>query len=318
MENEDAAFADLSKVIEFDPRHHVAYYYRSRIYMDREEYAKALEDCNSAVKYNVADADYFAVRGGAYFHLNQVEQAIENFKRALEIDPQHRQAKLSLASIQSSIQMKQNKDPSQSLKIIEEAIKDDPKDPEGYHLRGLYYANQKQYKKAIEDYNKAIELNPKYAEAYNSRGDVYRKLGEEKKAMMDYARGMAFGGKGYEAKLMQGIVLVEEKKYKEALESLNEAVKLKPKESDAHFHRGECYKKLKQYDKALEDYNRAIVLNPKNSTAYVMRGQLYGGFYKKWKEALEDLEKAQKLDPELLESKNVQSWISECKKKLNK
>jgi lipoprotein NlpI len=36
--------------------------------------------------------------------------------------------------------------------------------------RGLAYADLKQFKKAIQDYNQAIELDPEYTYAFNNRG----------------------------------------------------------------------------------------------------------------------------------------------------
>jgi tetratricopeptide (TPR) repeat protein len=42
--------------------------------------------------------------------------------------------------------------------------------------RGLAYADLKQFKKAIQDYNQAIELNPKDARVFNNRGTAYAKL----------------------------------------------------------------------------------------------------------------------------------------------
>ena len=44
---------------------------------------------------------------------------------------------------------------------VDKAIKLDPKNPEGYNLRGLYKLNHKRYKDAQEDYKKARKLAEK-------------------------------------------------------------------------------------------------------------------------------------------------------------
>jgi tetratricopeptide (TPR) repeat protein len=48
---------------------------------------------------------------------------------------------------------------------------------------GLAYADLKQFKKAIQDYNQAIELNPKDFNTFNNRGTAYAKLKQFEKAI---------------------------------------------------------------------------------------------------------------------------------------
>jgi tetratricopeptide (TPR) repeat protein len=62
----------------------------------------------------------------------------------------------------------------------------DPEYTYAFNNRGLAYADLKQFKKAIQDYNQAIELNPKDFNAFNGRGTVYIKLKQFEKAIQDY------------------------------------------------------------------------------------------------------------------------------------
>ena len=55
-----------------------------------------------------------------------------------------------------------------------------------YNNRGKCYLEQKDYNKALSDYNKAIELDPKNANYYDDRGNIFYILGEEEKAFADY------------------------------------------------------------------------------------------------------------------------------------
>ncbi|MBE9595184.1 MAG: tetratricopeptide repeat protein, partial [Proteobacteria bacterium] len=85
-------------------------------------------------------------RGAAYANLNLHERAIEDYDKALELNPKYAMA---------------------------------------YHNRGGAYANLKQYERAIEDYNKAIELNPNYAKAYGNRGIAYSEIGKYEESVRD-------------------------------------------------------------------------------------------------------------------------------------
>jgi tetratricopeptide (TPR) repeat protein len=55
-----------------------------------------------------------------------------------------------------------------------------------FNNRGTAYADLKQFKKAIQDYNQAIELDPEYTHAFNNRGFAYADLKQFKKAIQDY------------------------------------------------------------------------------------------------------------------------------------
>ena len=53
------------------------------------------------------------------------------------------------------------------------AIEINPKHAEAYFIRGNIFKKRDMYDKAIEDYTKAILSNPNYAEAYGARGRIY-------------------------------------------------------------------------------------------------------------------------------------------------
>ena len=70
-----------------------------------------------------------------------------------------------------------------------EAIRLDPKNAEAYNLRGaIYYYDPAidTYDKAIVEYTKAIELDPEYGPYYSNRGNAYYQQKEYRKAIADY------------------------------------------------------------------------------------------------------------------------------------
>ena len=53
--------------------------------------------------------------------------------------------------------------------------------------RGVVYANQGNYDKAISDFTEAIRLDPQFAPAYYNRGTAYLHKGDHAKANADFA-----------------------------------------------------------------------------------------------------------------------------------
>ena len=100
---------------------------------------------------------------------------------------------------------------------------------------------QKEYDKAIADYNEAIRLDPKDASTLYSRGYAWDAKKEYDKAIADY----------------------------------NEAIRLDPKSVSAFYNRGHSWENKKEYDKAIADYNEAIRLDPKLSEAIASLAWLF-------------------------------------------
>ena len=118
----------------------------------------------------------YAARGSAYLYLKKYEQAIQDFSKAIEIDPYDTYfeseferpyngrglAYLKLNQYESAIQ-----DFNRCIKLNREGI-DGFDDEETYNNLGLAYLGLKQYEKAIKNFNEAIEIDSDFEEAYNN------------------------------------------------------------------------------------------------------------------------------------------------------
>ena len=81
----------------------------------------------------------------------------------------------------------------QAINNYSKAIKINPKFAKAYNNRGIAYIWKKQYDLAIADFNKAIELDPKNGKAYNNRAIVYSYQGETDKARQDLQKAQSLG-----------------------------------------------------------------------------------------------------------------------------
>jgi tetratricopeptide (TPR) repeat protein len=110
-----------------------------------------------------------------------------------------------------------------------------------FNNRGVAYGDQRDYARAIADYDQAIRLNPQDALAYSNRGFAYYN-------QQDYARAIA---------------------------DHHQAIRLNPGDALAYNNRGFAYFSQRNYARAIADYDRAIRLNPELADAYVNRGRAY-------------------------------------------
>ena len=75
-----------------------------------------------------------------------------------------------------------------AIQDYSKAIELDPSDAEAYYNRGLAKRKLQDYRGAIQDYSKAIELDPSFANAYNNRGNTKYLLNDIDGACLDWSK----------------------------------------------------------------------------------------------------------------------------------
>jgi len=98
-----------------------------------------------------------------------------------------------------------------------------------YSNRGIIYANNGKFSRALEDHNKAIELVPKLAEAYVNRGNVYYHTRDYEKALADYQQAIEFDAFPIQTPYYnKALTLIKLKRKEEARQTLEEALEVVP------------------------------------------------------------------------------------------
>ena len=94
-----------------------------------------------------------------------------------------------------------------ALADFNKAIEINPQDPDAWNNRGLIYNRQGKPGAALSDFSRAIELDDLYGKAYCNRGLVYLKLGRTAEAEEDLKKAARLGVKEAEDYLKsKGIV----------------------------------------------------------------------------------------------------------------
>ncbi|MGH1419245.1 MAG: tetratricopeptide repeat protein [Hyphomicrobiaceae bacterium] len=149
-----AGINDYGKVIELDPNHIDAYSERAKLYAKLEEHSLTKKDLSAIVKIIADDPTMYCRRGLANLNLRDFNSAIEDYNKALELDPSRIDCVVG---------------------------------------RGDVFAEMGEYKKAFQDYNAAIAVDVNYRHAYMRRGRLYKEQGEKQLAIADYTKVIEFG-----------------------------------------------------------------------------------------------------------------------------
>ena len=204
-------------------------------------------------------------------------EVVQNFRRAMELDPKNKIVPLQLGRLQLLLE-----DYDGGIISLTQAIALNPKSDLAYAMRGDCYRYKSEYDKAIADYSKAIKINPKYQSAYNLRGLSYRdrnitlKLGyktpadkaEWEKAISDYQKYAELSNQSFE-------VYEKLNKFLEVVESVNRegerpAVFLNSNGSILQSWSDTSDSITKNWrEKNIKYFESLIAVNPKNTCAYL-------------------------------------------------
>lgn len=221
-------------------------------------YDEAILYFDSSLRAAPGDPDVLVNRGTAKEKKLDTLAAIEDYKRALILDPQHAIAKHNLAAI-----TKGKSYSGMDSKLLDEAVNDNPKLPFTYSERGYVNLQKGNYAKALDDYDHAISLDPTEPDYFLNRGLIREKLNNPQGAYSDYTEAIRLQNDYGMAWLNRGNLLAKLGKLQEAVEDYTVAITYVPNYASAFFNRAMVLNRLKQRDLACKDLQTAERLGSK-------------------------------------------------------
>jgi tetratricopeptide (TPR) repeat protein len=196
-------------------------------HIEKGQFDLAIQDFNKAIELDPKDAAAYNNLGAAYHDKGQFDLAIQELSKALELDPKYASA---------------------------------------YFNRGLAYADKGQLDLAIQDYGKAIELDPRRADVYNNLAGAYHAKGQLDLAIQDLIKAIEVDPKYADAYNNLGAAYIEKGQLDLAIQDCSKAIELDPKFAAAYHNRGLAYKAKGLSALAQKDFDKAIELDPQFAT----------------------------------------------------
>ena len=134
--------------------------------------------------------------------------------------------------------------------------------------RGIQFAMQGDYAKAITDFTEALRLNPDLVGAYILRGRA-------RVASAAQVSGVEAGFGGLITSTPSQITEQQRQVYDQAIADFTSAIRLDPNNAVAYRERGRAAMNKGDRDAAYADYNQALRLNPNDPRTYNNRGNVH-------------------------------------------
>lgn len=267
-----------------------AFTYRGFSYLKKNQYDHSIEDFTKAIQLDPENAWALANRGNAYFNKREYDAAMQDYDAALRLNP------VGYATLfygRGSI-YNANGEAVQAIEQFDQAILLQPEFPEAFNNRGVAYFNNGQFSRAIGDYVQALDFRPDYSSALQNRGNAYAAKGQYDRAIEDYNKAIELRPAAA-AYRNRGNAYRATGNYEKAIADLNAAIHLLVS-SGGLDDRGDTYLEMGQNSRAFEDFDEAIRTEPDDPDAFLSKGR--AEFYlRQWNEAAADFQKSLALDP---------------------
>ena len=280
-----------SDVVEKSPGKARAITNRGSAYATLGEWDRAMEDYSRALQLDPKFPISLMSRGFAFKNMGKYEKAVADYSVAIEVDPYNK-----LAYNDRGVCYISMGEYEKAIADFSKVIELDAENSDAYSNRSASYQNLGQLDKAITDIDKALSLQPDNAKALSNRGAIHEKLNQPEKAIADYSRAIDLNPEFAKAYVNRGSVYLKTSRPDKALEDYTKAIAVDPENAEAYFNRGVIYANSEQREKAISDYSKVIKLQPNNKLGYYNRGLNYGKMGK-MELAIEDFTNAMKIDP---------------------
>jgi tetratricopeptide (TPR) repeat protein len=179
----------------------------------------------------------------------------------------------------------------QAIANLSKAIELEPTTPAPWNERGIAYFRQGQWEKAAADFSAAIDRAPTNPVFLTNRADALGRLGQWDKVIADLTRAIELDPAVATRWNLRGVAFYRKGQWDKAAADFSSAIERDANVPLHWTNRGDVLGKLRQWDKAIADFSKAIQLKPDYELAWLLRGSAQASLGQ-WDKASEDLARA--------------------------
>lgn len=232
--------------------------------------------------------------GVALTKLGKPDQAIEHFKAALEIAPDHADTHMNYGK--ALVELGDLKGAESQYQI---AIRLAPDQPKAYNNIGTILEREGRVEEAVRYYRKALGMNPRLVEVRLNLARALLALGKAREAHKEFARAAKMAPRDPFVHLQLASAYSDAGRIDDAVREYETALKINPHLFQAHTDFGLLLIDLGRIDEAADHFSASLKINPNDHWAHYGMGLVYAR-RNKATQAAEEFEKAVVLEPDMI------------------
>jgi tetratricopeptide (TPR) repeat protein len=273
------------------------------------EFVNAAPSSIKRIREQFLDDYSFLRAGNEFFKVGDMENAIAQFGKSLELNPNSVEAQNSLGAAL----LFQSK-PDQGIAHLLDALRLDPNNPRVHFNLGIGYQEQGRIDPAINHFTEALRRMPDDLDLHYKIWYLHYRLGKALAARQrmpeasdHLAQAVRLNPKDPNCRYALGLALLEQKPEEAALH-LAEAVRLEPANARYHFTLAQAFLAQSKAGESVDHVHEAARLDPKNAQYQYVLAQVHAGAGE-LEEALARYAKAVALDPKIDTSPELHDYL---------
>ncbi|TWT74232.1 tetratricopeptide repeat protein [Allorhodopirellula solitaria] len=238
----------------------------------QEDADKKLADLNAAIEANPGNADALRQRAGAQLQAGDVERAVEDLQRVLELDPTNQQ--IAQETVQQLVDLDRADD---AVALLSKAIAASPS--EGlYRLRAILYRMLEKEDEAFADLNKALAMQPKDPLALLQRAELALGRDDVKSAKQDLKSATEIAPQVEQidqAIVVRCFIAIEEGRMADAISDMQILIERNPNDTFRQLQLASLYLQDDRPRQAIETLTSVLEKEPGNSAVLRSRADAY-------------------------------------------
>ncbi len=208
--------------------------------------------------------------GSALATRGQVDEAIENFRKAIQIYPNDYLVENNLG-----LALAARGQVDEAIEHYRKSLQINPNNYLAENNLGLALTTKGRFDEAIRNCYQAIQINPDFSEALNNLGVALADKGRFDEAIKNFRKAIQINPDDCEALDNLGIAFATKGRFDEATENYRQAIQINPNRPETFFHLGMTLGQLGRTREAAAQYREALRLNPNlagplNNLAWVL------------------------------------------------
>lgn len=304
----EAVIKAYTELIAADPADYMSFYARANEYYNDDDYIKALDDINSALRYTPAaetEMRYqcYVTRANIYDCLHRYTEAISDLNSALALDPACNSCLYRLATLQYDAGKY-----AEARQSYEKLRRIYPRNANVLFGLARVAVMEKNYGQAAELADEAQMLSGNRSEGYVQRGAIRSLMQNHEGAVDDYILAISEDDSAT-PQALQALVKLSRTNYPAVMNGLSRAIKAAPRSGAFYYIRAsiaqshgsyltaiddlntilndnldgysglnyslaECYYALGRYDQALTNIDYALGGNARNPAYFAMKARI--------------------------------------------
>ncbi len=271
------------------------FYKAGESFVEAGNYTEAIAQFTKAIEINPDYVQAYIARAKANQSINELQKASDDYKRALVFQNDDEELYFDAANVNYKL-----KNYQEALDLVNKSLAISSKYEEAYRLLSQIQLATEDYSNALLSINKALKIKDNPENNY-FHGLISEKMKNYNQAEIDYEKAISKNKKYIDAYLALANLRILINKLDKAMENCDAAFKIDPNSREAYLTRSRIYIKQTEYAKAIDDISKMLATNPDDKELFLIRGTYYQQFTQH-QNAINDFTKAILIDPKYSEA----------------